>query len=147
MGRWKVKRHRYDPTIGVVQGTGAPPGRITAAQAAGHQEFIKVNWESLAWHAWRGYQERGRGALILDERELHTHDGSFRQVGIHLAYMGERSPEFPKAPDQDYVFRTIQEYDPRQEVLVMIRLRIGGLGFYRTRKRWVDPLDAKPNAN
>jgi hypothetical protein len=147
MGRWKIKRHQYDPTIAVIQGTGATPGRITPAQGAGHQEFIKTNWELLAWHAWREYQEKGRGMLIFDEKDIHTHDGTFRQVGVHLSYLGERSPEFPKYPDEDYVFRAIQEYDPRQEVLCAIRLKIGGLGFYRTRKGWVDPPDARPNAN
>ena len=100
MGRWKIKRNLYDPTIGVIQGTGANPGRITLAQGAGHQEFITTNWELLAFHAWRGYQEKGRGMLILDEKEIHTYDGQFRHVGVHLAYLGERMPQFPTYPDR-----------------------------------------------
>jgi hypothetical protein len=146
MSRLKIKRHPHDPTIGIVQGSGANPGRITKGQAAGHQEFIMTNWEIIAWHAWRGYQQQGRGMLIFDENEIHTHDGTFRQVGMHVTYLGERSPEFPRLTE-DYISQAIQAYNPSQEVLCVFQLKIGGLGFYRTRKGWVDPPDAKPNAN
>jgi hypothetical protein len=146
MGRWKLRRDAYDPTLGVIQGTGAKPGPITEARASGHRDFFKTNWELLAFHAWRGYQAEGRGSLVLWERELHTH-GRYMPRPAHLAYLGERNPKFPRHIDDSYIAKAIREYDPRREVLISINLREGGVAFHRIRRGFVDPPDAKPNAN
>ncbi len=145
MGRWKLRRDAYDPTIGVIQGTGAKPGPITEARASGHRDFIKTNYELLAFHAWRGYQAEGRGAVVLSEKELHTPD-RYRPVAAHLLYLSERHPQFPGWPDR-YMATAVQDYNPEQEILIIITLREGGVVFHRVRQGPVDPPNAKPNAN
>jgi hypothetical protein len=153
---WKIKRDRWDPTIGIIQGTGANRGRISEARASGHGDFIKTNWERLAFHAWRGYQAQGRGALILNESEIHTRSGRCEPVAIRLLYLGEQSGDFrtklkgkttSHGWSDDYTARAVAEYEPRREVLVILQLREGGTVFYRVRQGFVDPPDAKPDAN
>ncbi len=99
----------------------------------------------LAFHAWRGYQAEGRGALVLSEKELHTPD-RYRPVMTHLLYLSERHPQFPGWPDR-YIATAVQDYNPEREILVLINLREGGVVFHRIRQGPVDPSNAKPNAN
>jgi hypothetical protein len=144
MGRWTVRRDRYDTRVGVLQGTGAQPGPLTEARTSGHRDFLQTNYALLAFHAWRGYQAYGRGAVLLWERQLHTREG-YRPATAQLFYLSEGHPPFPGWPDR-YVATAVQDYDPRREVLVIINLREGGIAFHRVRQGYVDPPDANPHA-
>jgi hypothetical protein len=99
-----------------------------------HLAFIEANIEQLAAAARRGYRERGRGMLLMD-------DGDFvdKPRGVltkyHRVYVAEGTPEFdtlghwPGAKEAIWV----TEYDPSSAILIGFARTDGGISSYRIR--------------
>jgi len=76
-------------------------------------DLVASHWETAARHAWRQYEERGRGAIVFPMTAAR--DADERQP---LRYLTFSDPEAAAAGSFSTLYRLVQEYDPDQEVVV-----------------------------
>lgn len=102
-----------------------------------HLAFIMGNWSVLAAWSWRGYQEGGRGCMVIDSKQASTEPTVTSRLGETPAVylVADQVPEIEE------VRRMIREYDPETEVVVVILRLDGGQSEYRLRGP-VLPVDA-----
>lgn len=78
----------------------------------GHRRFVADNWELLAYVAYRGYLQFGRGAVVVSGK-LNGSDNRFPQYtpldGGGFGHL-----------EQD---RYVRKYDAEQEIVVIFNLR------------------------
>jgi hypothetical protein len=74
-------------------------------------------WQRTAAHAWRSYEMRGRGSLLLNNRPLPLNSHHLPPRGLNSFRLGRESAP-PWLPSQmaDYCAR----YDPRTELVIAI---------------------------
>ena len=77
-------------------------------------EFIKDNWGRLSATAWKGFQQKGKGAVFI-----HTAGGTqldSPQTKLTIVYAGEQG----SADWGPVVKRMLEEYDPAKQVVFYI---------------------------
>jgi hypothetical protein len=91
------------------------------------QNLIAANVERISAVSWHGYQQAGRGVVLIDGEAV---DEKRLQIGP-LTYVSDTEAQEERGgwPTQE-VGDVLQVYDPEQEVVVMVRWR-DGIGVYR----------------
>jgi len=77
-------------------------------------EFIKLHWKRLANVAWRGHQQKGRGAVFIytgDVESLDVPIGQLRILYISKKLVPDIGPKLK---------RMINEYNPREQIVFQI---------------------------
>ena len=97
-----------------------------------HIAFIQANWDALAAECYKGYKEKGRGMLILQESDFIN-----KPVGelckFSMIFVGQGSPEFQamgKWPGAKEA-RWVQNYTPEETLLVGFVRLDDGISSYR----------------
>ena len=99
-----------------------------------HLAFIEANRGAFAAAARQGFQERGRGMLLVNEADFMDRPRGV-WVRYRMGYVGERTPGFaladgwPGEPEATWV----AGYDPGTTMLVAFVRADGGLSSYRVR--------------
>jgi len=76
-------------------------------------DLVSSHWETAARHAWRQYEERGRGAIVFPVTAAR--DGQERQP---LRYLTFSDPEAAAEGRFSMLYQLVQGYDPNREVVV-----------------------------
>jgi hypothetical protein len=103
-----------------------------------HVDFIMLNWHLLGALAWRGYQVEGAGAIIINARKAKElwmiGSGKVLDIGrTPCLYLSQASMDRVGGwPDVDTA-RMVHEYDPEEEVVLVILRSDGGVSEYRIR--------------
>src|ERR1019366_3076536 len=93
---------------------------------ARHKQFLNANWQLLAAFSWEHYQQQGRGAVLVDERDFV--DAKIPQfAAIKLRYVADNSPVLTEIGGWpgDKEANWVKTYDPDARVVVLI-VRDGG---------------------
>lgn len=83
-------------------------------------QLVDTHWNTAARHAWRQYQQRGRGAIVFPVHpEGVRDDASGRTPLKYLTFNDESAAE-------EGAFSTLHElvrtYDPEQEIVAVAQL-------------------------
>ena len=91
------------------------------------QNLIAANIERISAFSWDGYQNMGRGVVLIEGEEA---DEKRFQVGP-LTYLSDDEAQEERGgwPIED-VADIVKIYDPENEVIVIVRWR-NGIGAYR----------------
>ena len=91
------------------------------------QNLIAANIERISAFSWDGYQQAGRGVVLIEGEEA---DEKKLQVGP-LSYLSDDEAHEERGgwPIED-VADIVKVYDPESEVIVIVRWR-NGIGAYR----------------
>jgi hypothetical protein len=76
-------------------------------------DLVSSHWETAARHAWRQYQEQGRGAIVFPVTAAEDDTGR-----RPLRYLTFSDPDAAAEGRFSMLYRLVQEYDPEQEVVV-----------------------------
>jgi hypothetical protein len=76
-------------------------------------DLVASHWETAARHAWRQYEDRGRGAIVFPVTAAQ--EGGERQP---LRYLTFSDPEAAAEGSFSTLYRLVREYDPKREVVV-----------------------------
>lgn|GEM_PF-2172798 len=77
-------------------------------------KYLSENWREIATNAWKNYLKNGRGALIFDFSPKATKRYDFATAAI----IDKLSPRFT---EMARLAKHIREYNPNQEVVLMVR--------------------------
>lgn len=99
-----------------------------------HIRFIQANFDQLAAMAYKGFLEKGKGMLVLDEQDFAE-----KPIGVlvkfRAGYVAEGSQEFKamgeKWPGDGKEAGWVKEYDPARSVLFCFSRKDGGVSSYR----------------
>lgn len=98
-----------------------------------HIAVIQSNWESIAAECYKGFKERGRGMLILQESDfLDKPGGQFCKFS--MIYVAQDTPEFQAMGGKwpgDKESTWITSYTPEAEMLIGFTRMDGGISSYR----------------
>lgn len=74
--------------------------------------LVDSHWQTSARHAWRQYQERGRGAIVF---RIDASEATERQPLRYLTFTDEEA-----AADGAFAMlhTLVETYDPEQEVVI-----------------------------
>lgn len=75
-------------------------------------ELVDTHWATAARHAWRQYNQRGRGTIVFTVQP--SADSNERTPLKYLTFNSESAAEegaFAK------LYELVQEYDPEQEIV------------------------------
>jgi len=75
-------------------------------------ELVDRHWETAARHAWRQFQQRGRGAIVFPVGD--TADGAERTP---LKYLTFTDAEAAESGAFERLHQLVQSYDPKREVV------------------------------
>jgi len=75
--------------------------------------LVDSHWETAARHAWRQYEERGRGAIVFPVTAVRG--GDERRP---LRYLTFSDPDAAAEGPFSTLYRLVQEYNPEQEVVI-----------------------------
>ena len=96
-----------------------------------HKEFIIANWEPAAAIAWQGYQQEGRGAIMVVSEWGQVRD-PWRAGETPGAYVsGRKVKEWAVDWPIEDVERMVKAYDPQREVVFVFLRLDGGVSCYR----------------
>jgi hypothetical protein len=93
--------------------------RMAPAQS---EQFIADNWEGLAALAWRGYQRKGRGFIVIDTPQAP--DGPQERLVSEVMYMPEsflREQKFDHPNPR--LGRMVEQYDPEHFIVALFLWR------------------------
>ena len=78
--------------------------------------LVDTHWETAARHAWRQYQERGRGAIVFPTASSENGD---RQPLRYLTFNDEE-----EATDSSFskLYELVESYDPETQVVIAVVL-------------------------
>ena len=76
-------------------------------------DLVSSHWETAARHAWRQYEERGRGAIVFPVTAVQE-----KNERRPLRYLTFSDPEAAAEGDFSTLYRLVREYDPEQQVVV-----------------------------
>lgn len=79
-------------------------------------ELVDSHWETAARHAWRQYEQRGRGAIVFPVESLGEEE---RQP---LRYLTFSDPDAAANGAFSILYRLVQDYDPETEVVIAAAL-------------------------
>jgi len=101
------------------------------SEASIHKEFIALNGKRIAALAWYGFQQDGRGMIVVDAKNCilgkRWEDGESFGGFVPLSHVAQ----IPDSPPKGDTLRMIEAYDPLQEFVVNILRTDGGSSFYR----------------
>lgn len=99
-----------------------------------HVRFLQTNFEQLGAMAFKGFLEKGKGMLLLDEEDF-AHKPVGVLVKFRAGYVAEGSPEFKAMggewPGDGKEAGWVKEYDPAKTALFCITRRDSGVSSYR----------------
>lgn len=75
-------------------------------------ELIEAHWDTAARHAWRQYNQRGRGAVVFSVQPTANED---EQTPLKYLTFTDASAAREGAFSQ--LYELVQSYDPEQEVV------------------------------
>ncbi len=79
-------------------------------------DLVDAHWETAARHAWRQYQERGRGAIVFPTASSSNGD---RQPLRYLTFSDE---EAAAEGSFSMLYELIESYDPETQVVIAVVL-------------------------
>jgi hypothetical protein len=74
--------------------------------------LVDTHWETAARHAWRQYQQRGRGAIVFP-----VEPGAEESARTPLQYLTFTDEEAAQAGAFDRLHQFVDSYDPEHEVV------------------------------
>lgn len=86
---------------------------MTSDPAALLNRLVDRHWTTAARHAWRQYQERGRGAIVFSVQEEQTSNER-----TPLQYLTFTDPEAAEDGQFAKMLELVRSYEPKQEVVV-----------------------------
>ena len=81
-------------------------------------DLVDSHWDTAARHAWRQYQERGRGAIVFPVAS-NSNDNGDRQPLRYLTFSDEDAAAegaFSK------LYELVESYDPETQVVIAVVL-------------------------
>lgn len=98
--------------------------------------LVDTHWVTAARHAWRQYQERGRGAIVFPVQEASdsTEQAPLRYLTFTNSSAAKKGP-FSK------LYELVRSYDPEEEIVVAAVLPDGQTVF-DVYQREPSPLEA-----
>ena len=92
-----------------------------------HKRFLQANWQLLAAFAWEHYQDKGCGAVVVDERDFVNADTP-QFTAIKLRYVANGSPMLKEIGGWpgDKEATWVKNYDPEGRVVVLVVRDNGG---------------------
>lgn len=83
-------------------------------------QLVDTHWDTAARHAWRQYQQRGRGAIVFPVHPEGVRDDASERTPLkYLTFNDESAAE-------EGAFSTLHElvrtYDPEQEIVAVAQL-------------------------
>lgn len=96
-----------------------------------HRDFIQANLLALAAFAWEHFQQEGRGAVLVDERDF-IHAPQPRYAVLHYGYVAERSERLRALGGWpgDREAGWVATYDPDERFVVFVVREEQGLSSY-----------------
>jgi Ni,Fe-hydrogenase III component G len=79
-------------------------------------DLVDTHWETAARHAWRQYEQRGRGAIVFPVEP--SSDGD-RQPLRYLTFSDEEAAATGAFAT---LYELVQDYDPERQVVVAAAL-------------------------
>ena len=77
-------------------------------------DLVETHWETAARHAWRQYEQRGRGAIVFP-----VEPGADEADRTPLRYLTFNDAEAAQEGAFDQLFRFVDTYDPEQELVAV----------------------------
>lgn len=106
-----------------------PSGRVEDLDTPdAHVTFIRSQWRDFAGFAREKYLSEGRGAVVIDLRNVSKEGENLHVPTFYVAEGSERLATRGGWPSEE-IEAVIKEYDPEQDV-VFIFLRLDGDVFY-----------------
>lgn len=75
-------------------------------------DLVQTHWDTAARHAWRQYQQRGRGAIIFP-----VEPGADESERTPLKYLIFNDEEAAQEGAFDQLYRFVDSYDPEAEIV------------------------------
>jgi hypothetical protein len=75
-------------------------------------DLVDAHWDTAARHAWRQYDQRGRGAIVFP---VAAADADERRPLRYLTFSDEEAAESGAFAT---LYRLVQTYDPERQVVV-----------------------------
>jgi hypothetical protein len=99
-----------------------------------HIKFVHLNWRAIAAAAWDGYQRDGRGVVAINSAgSVPGSVGAPWETGHTQGRYISAAQLARFFSQEDNEMRLVREYDPMQEVVVLILRCDGGISCYRVR--------------
>ncbi len=80
------------------------------------KQFLKSNTLMIGALAWRGYELKSRGAVVIYALE-ESGDSLKESLNVEIGYLS-REETIQNYPKERGLFRFVDEYDPRNEIVV-----------------------------
>jgi hypothetical protein len=81
-------------------------------------DLAESKWETLAKHAWRLYQERGRGAVVYPMQPDDGGDGSGRTPLRYLTFTDEKEAQ---SGPFSMLHHFVQTYTPETQLVLVVQ--------------------------
>ena len=81
-------------------------------------DLARTRWATLAKHAWRLYQDRGRGALLYPMESTQAMQEGERTP---LRYLTFNNDEAAKSSPFSMLHHLVETYDPKRQVVIVVQ--------------------------
>jgi hypothetical protein len=78
-------------------------------------ELVDAHWETAARHAWRQYEQRGRGAVVFTVQPEDVRDTASERTPLKYLTFNDESAAQEGAFSK--LLELVHEYDPEQEIV------------------------------
>ena len=100
------------------------------------QQLIANNLELISATSWQGYQQQGRGVVLIDGETVDQ----LELTGPPLVYVsGQQSQQKNEDWPVEQIAGLLEKYDPDTEVIVVVKWR-GEVGIYRFKPAMSPPV-------
>ncbi len=80
------------------------------------EQFLESNAVTIGALAWRGYQLKNRGAVVVYALE-HSVDSLEESLDVEIGYLS-REEVLQNYPEEIGLFQFVDEYDPQNELVI-----------------------------
>ena len=85
-------------------------------------DLVASRWETIARHAWRQYEERGRGAIVYPASPSDSDAPAADDTRTPLSYLTFSDEEAARRGAFAKLHELVTTYDPKQDAVVAIVL-------------------------
>ena len=85
-------------------------------------DLVDRRWETIARHAWRQYEERGRGAIVYPMQSTDADAPAANDTRTPLRYLTFNDTEAAERGAFAKLHELVATYDPEREAVVAIAL-------------------------
>jgi hypothetical protein len=107
-----------------------------------HQDFLRSNLLPLLAEGWHGYEQEGRGAVIIEDRTADA-GSHWRERPIRFSYYSNQKAVSSNSgwPTRD-IRRLVRDYNPHKQVVCVFLLADNLCAAYKTWDRELTPAAA-----